>query len=42
MAGGGVPEPCICVNVDVGEVLEPYRSAANGAARGPTDVSLPS
>jgi hypothetical protein len=25
-------EPCTCVNVAVGEVLEPCRSAAGGAA----------
>jgi hypothetical protein len=37
-----VPEPYICVNVVVGEVLEPCRSAAGGAAQGPVDVSLPS
>jgi hypothetical protein len=37
-----VPEPCICVNVAVGEVLEPCRSAAGGAAQGPADISLPS
>jgi hypothetical protein len=33
-----VSEPCICVNVAVGEVLEPCRSVAGGAARGPADV----
>jgi hypothetical protein len=35
-----VPEPCICANVAVGEVLEPYRHVADGAARGPADVTL--
>jgi hypothetical protein len=33
-------EPCIRANVAVGEVLEPRRSVADDAARGPTDVSL--
>jgi hypothetical protein len=37
-----VLEPCICANVVVEEVLEPCRSIADGAAQGPTDVSLPS
>jgi hypothetical protein len=35
-----VPESCICANVAVGEVLEPYRSIADGAAQGPADVNL--
>jgi hypothetical protein len=33
-------EPCTRANVAVGEALEPRRSVADGAARGPTDVSL--
>jgi hypothetical protein len=40
VSGEEVLEPCICVNVAVGEVLEPGRSAAGGAARDPADVSL--
>jgi hypothetical protein len=30
----------IFANVAIGEVLEPCRSVADGAARGPADVSL--
>jgi hypothetical protein len=40
VADGEVPEPYICANVAVGEVLEPCGSVADGAARGPADVSL--
>jgi hypothetical protein len=40
VAGGEVPEPRICANAAVGEVLEPCRSVADGAVRGPADVSL--
>jgi hypothetical protein len=36
-----VPEPCIGANMAVGEVFEPCRSVADGAVRGPADVSLP-
>jgi hypothetical protein len=32
VAGEEVLEPCICVNVADGEVLEPCRSVADGAA----------
>jgi hypothetical protein len=35
-----VTETCICANVVVREVLEPCTSVADGAARGPADVSL--
>jgi hypothetical protein len=35
-----VPESCISANVAGGEVFEPCRSVADGAARGPADVSL--
>jgi hypothetical protein len=40
VANGEVLEPCICASVVVGEVLEPCRSVADGADRGPADVSL--
>jgi hypothetical protein len=33
-------EPCTRANVAVGEVLEPRRSVADGAARGLADVPL--
>jgi hypothetical protein len=33
-------EPCTRANVAVGEVLEPRRSVADGAAQGPANVSL--
>jgi hypothetical protein len=33
-------EPCTRANVAIGEALEPRRSIADGAARGPADVSL--
>jgi hypothetical protein len=33
-------EPCTRANVAVGEALEPHRSVADGAARGPADVPL--
>jgi hypothetical protein len=33
-------EPCTRANVAVGGALEPHRSVADGAARGPADVSL--
>jgi hypothetical protein len=33
-------EPCTCANVVVREALEPRRSVADGAARGPADVPL--
>jgi hypothetical protein len=33
-------EPYTRANVAVGEALEPRRSIADGAARGPADVSL--
>jgi hypothetical protein len=33
-------EPCTRAKVAVGEALEPRRSVADGAARGPADVSL--
>jgi hypothetical protein len=33
MASREVPEPFVCVNVAVGEILEPCRSTAGGAAR---------
>jgi hypothetical protein len=33
-------EPCTRANVAVGEALEPRRSIADGAARGPANVSL--
>jgi hypothetical protein len=33
-------EPCTRANGAVGEVLEPRRSVADGAAQGPANVSL--
>jgi hypothetical protein len=33
-------EPCTRANVAIEEVIEPRRSVADGAARGPADVSL--
>ena len=32
VSGGEVPEPCVHANAVVGEVPEPYRSTAGGAA----------